>query len=147
MRMMIAPFFHKDLDWQPLFFIIFLQQSPIFIIRHNGIAIPRHQHDGDLILRQNVHFVNGMFSVTEHFHQRSARKTIVFFKGDQEWGTSVAVHIWKGSTNLTGNWPGQRAEHLGGGTFKFVIPETMTGDGSDWQIIWTIMVVASKLLI
>ena len=66
----------------------------------------------------------------------SATERVVFFKGDQEWGTSVAVHIWKGSTNLTGNWPGQRAEHLGGGTFKFVIPETMTGDGSDWQIIW-----------
>ena len=66
----------------------------------------------------------------------SADERVVFFKGDKEWGTSIAVHIWKGSTNLTGSWPGQRAEHLGGGTFKFVIPETMTGDGSDWQIIW-----------
>ena len=66
----------------------------------------------------------------------SADERAVFFKGDQDWGTSVAVHIWKGSTNLTGSWPGQRAEHLGGGTFKFVIPETMTGSGSDWQIIW-----------
>ncbi len=66
----------------------------------------------------------------------SANERAVFFKGDKDWGTSVAVHIWKGSTNLTGSWPGQRAEHLGGGTFKFVIPESMTGDGSNWQIIW-----------
>ena len=66
----------------------------------------------------------------------SASERVVFFKGDKEWGTSVAVHIWDSKGDLTGGWPGQRAEHLGGGTFKFVIPESMTGDGSNWQIIW-----------
>ena len=66
----------------------------------------------------------------------SADERVVFFKGDKEWGTSVAVHIWDSKGDLTGGWPGQRAEHLGGGTFKFVIPESMTGSGSDWQIIW-----------
>ena len=66
----------------------------------------------------------------------SADERAVFFKGEKDWGTSVAVHIWDSKGDLTGGWPGQRAEHLGGGTFKFVIPESMTGDGSNWQIIW-----------
>ena len=66
----------------------------------------------------------------------SAEERAVFFKGEKDWGTSVAVHIWDSKGDLTGGWPGQRAEHLGGGTFKFVIPESMTGSGSDWQIIW-----------
>ena len=66
----------------------------------------------------------------------SADERAVFFKGEKDWGTSVAVHIWDSKGDLTGGWPGQRAEHLGGGTFKFVIPESMTGSGSDWQIIW-----------
>ena len=66
----------------------------------------------------------------------SAEERAVFFKGEKDWGTSVAVHIWDSKGDLTGGWPGQRAEHLGGGTFKFVIPESMIGDGSNWQIIW-----------
>ena len=68
----------------------------------------------------------------------SASERAVFFQATQDFGTSAAVYMWiKGSeTNLLGAWPGQRATHLGGGTFKFVIPETMTGDGSDWKIIW-----------
>ena len=66
----------------------------------------------------------------------SADERAVFFKGEKDWGTSVAVHIWDSKGDLTGGWPGQRAEHLGGGTFKFVIPESMTGSGLDWQIIW-----------
>jgi cell division protein FtsI/penicillin-binding protein 2 len=46
--------------------------------------------------------------------------------------------MWiKGSeTNLLGAWPGQRATHLGGGTFKFVLPDNVTGDESQWMIIW-----------
>ena len=68
----------------------------------------------------------------------SADERAVFFQATQDFGTSAAVYMWiKGTeTNLLGAWPGQRATHLGGGTFKFVIPETMTGDGSDWKIIW-----------
>ena len=65
----------------------------------------------------------------------SATERAVFFKGDKEWGTSMAVYMWNGAGNIAG-WPGQRAEHLGGGTFKYVIPEGVDVSGSDWQIIW-----------
>ena len=65
----------------------------------------------------------------------SASERVVFFKGDKEWGTSVAVYMWNSNGNIAG-WPGQRAEHLGGGTFKYLIPENVDVSGSDWQIIW-----------
>ena len=68
----------------------------------------------------------------------SASERAVFFQATQDFGTSAAVYMWiKGSeTNLLGAWPGQRATHLGGGTFKFVIPDNITGDESQWMIIW-----------
>ena len=68
----------------------------------------------------------------------SADERAVFFQATQDFGTSAAVYMWiKGSeTNLLGAWPGQRATHLGGGTFKFVIPDNVTGDESQWMIIW-----------
>ena len=65
----------------------------------------------------------------------SAEERAVFFKGDKEWGTSMAVYMWNSAGSIAG-WPGQRAEHLGGGTFKYVIPENVDVSGSDWQIIW-----------
>ena len=65
----------------------------------------------------------------------SATERAVFFKGEKEWGTSVAVYMWNNNGNIAG-WPGQRAEHLGGGTFKYLIPENVDVSGSDWQIIW-----------
>lgn len=65
----------------------------------------------------------------------SASERAVFFKGDKEWGTSVAVYMWNSNGNIAG-WPGQRAEHLGGGTFKYLIPENVDVSGLDWQIIW-----------
>ena len=65
----------------------------------------------------------------------SATERAVFFKGEKEWGTSVAVYMWNNNGNIVG-WPGQRAEHLGGGTFKYLIPENVDVSGSDWQIIW-----------
>lgn len=68
----------------------------------------------------------------------SANERAVFFKADKDFGTSAAVYMWiKGTdNNLLGSWPGQRATHLGGGTFKFVIPDNVTGDESQWMIIW-----------
>jgi hypothetical protein len=68
----------------------------------------------------------------------SASERAVFFQATQDFGTSAAVYIWiKGTeTNLLGAWPGQRATHLGGGTFKFVLPDNVTGDESQWMIIW-----------
>lgn len=68
----------------------------------------------------------------------SADERVVFFKAEQDFGTSAAVYMWiKGTdNNLLGSWPGQRATHLGGGTFKFVIPDNVTGDESQWMIIW-----------
>ncbi|MEE1095539.1 MAG: alpha-amylase family glycosyl hydrolase [Paludibacteraceae bacterium] len=68
----------------------------------------------------------------------SAEERVVFFQADKDFGTNVAVHIWlKGtSNNLTGSWPGKRAEHLGGGTFKYTIPADFPADDSNWMIIW-----------
>ena len=68
----------------------------------------------------------------------SATERAVFFKADKDFGTSAAVYMWiKGTdNNLLGSWPGQRATHIGGGTFKFVIPENVAGSESDWMIIW-----------
>ena len=68
----------------------------------------------------------------------SANERAVFFQATQDFGTSAAVYMWiKGTnTNLLGAWPGQRATHLGGGTFKFVIPDNVTGDQTQWMIIW-----------
>jgi hypothetical protein len=68
----------------------------------------------------------------------SADERAVFFQATQDFGTSAAVYMWiKGTeTNLLGAWPGQRATHLGGGTFKFVLPDNVTGDESQWMIIW-----------
>ncbi len=65
----------------------------------------------------------------------SASERAVFFKGEKDWGTSVAVYMWNSNGNIAG-WPGQRAEHLGGGTFKYLIPENVDVSGLDWQIIW-----------
>ena len=68
----------------------------------------------------------------------SATERAVFLKADKDFGTSAAVYMWiKGTdNNLLGSWPGQRATHIGGGTFKFVIPENVAGSESDWMIIW-----------
>ena len=68
----------------------------------------------------------------------SADERAVFFQATQDFGTSAAVYMWiKGTeNNLLGAWPGQRATHLGGGTFKFVLPDNVTGDESQWMIIW-----------
>lgn len=68
----------------------------------------------------------------------SAEERVVFFQADKDFGTNAAVYIWlKGtSNNLTGSWPGKRAEHLGGGTFKYTIPADFPADDSNWMIIW-----------
>lgn len=68
----------------------------------------------------------------------SATERAVFFQTTQDFGTSASVYMWiKGTgTNLLGAWPGQRATYLGGGTFKFVLPDDLTGDESQWMIIW-----------
>ncbi len=68
----------------------------------------------------------------------SVNERAVFFQTTQDFGTSAAVYMWiKGTkTHLLGAWPGRRATHLGGGTFKFVIPDDVTGDESQWMIIW-----------
>ena len=68
----------------------------------------------------------------------SASERAVFFQATQDFGTSAAVYMWiRGTdTNLLGAWPGKRATHLGGGTFKFVLPNSMAGDESQWMIIW-----------
>ena len=69
---------------------------------------------------------------------KSADERAVFFQAPANFGTSAAVYMWINGTNthLVGSWPGKRATHLGGGTFKFVLPDNMQGNESQWMIIW-----------
>ena len=68
----------------------------------------------------------------------SESEQVVFFKAPNGFGTSASVYMWINGTNthLVGSWPGKRATHLGGGTFKFVLPDNMQGSESQWMIIW-----------
>ena len=68
----------------------------------------------------------------------SADERAVFFQAPANFGTSASVYMWINGTNthLVGSWPGSPATHLGGGTFKFVLPDNMQGDESKWMIIW-----------
>lgn len=68
----------------------------------------------------------------------SADERAVFFQAPANFGTSAAVYMWINGTNthLVGSWPGKRATHLGGGIFKFVLPDNMQGSESQWMIIW-----------
>lgn len=62
----------------------------------------------------------------------------VFFQAPAGWGNSANVYMWikDTETKLVGAWPGKAATALGGGTFKFVIPDDVTGDETQWKIIW-----------
>ena len=68
----------------------------------------------------------------------TADERCVFFQAPSGWGKSANVYMWINGTEtkLVGNWPGKAATALGGGTFKFVIPDDVTGDESKWKIIW-----------
>ncbi len=68
----------------------------------------------------------------------TADEKAVFFQAPQEFGSAINVYMWINGTEnkLAGNWPGTRATALGGGMYKFVVPETATGDMSTWMIIW-----------
>ena len=68
----------------------------------------------------------------------TADERCVFFQAPSGWGKSANVYMWINGTEtkLVGNWPGKAATALGGGTFKFVIPDDVTGDESTWKIIW-----------
>ena len=68
----------------------------------------------------------------------SVSERAVFFQAPDGFGTSASVYMWINGTNthLVGSWPGSPATHLGGGTFKFVLPDNMAGDESQWMIIW-----------
>lgn len=68
----------------------------------------------------------------------TADERCVFFQAPSGWGKSANVYMWINGTEtkLVGNWPGKAATALGGGTFKFVIPDDVTGDETKWKIIW-----------
>lgn len=68
----------------------------------------------------------------------TADEKVVFFQAPQEFGSTIYVYMWINGTEnrLVGDWPGTRATALGGGMYKFVVPETATGDMSTWMIIW-----------
>ena len=68
----------------------------------------------------------------------TADEKVVFFQAPQEFGSTIYVYMWINGTEnkLAGIWPGTRATALGGGMYKFVVPETATGDMSSWMIIW-----------
>ncbi len=67
-----------------------------------------------------------------------ADERCVFFQAPSGWGKSANAYMWINGTEtkLVGAWPGKAATALGGGTFKFVIPDDVTGDETKWKIIW-----------
>ncbi|MCI6323763.1 MAG: alpha-amylase family glycosyl hydrolase [Bacteroidales bacterium] len=68
----------------------------------------------------------------------TADERCVFFQAPSGWGKSANVYMWikDTNTNLVGAWPGKAATALGGGVFKFNIPADVTGDETQWMIIW-----------
>ena len=76
-------------------------------------------------------------SETAELCLESADERAVFFQGS-ELGTSANVYMWiRGTyTDLVGAWPGSAATPMGDGTFKFVVPASVTSSPSEWMIIW-----------
>lgn len=70
----------------------------------------------------------------------TADERCVFFQADAtSFGSSAYAYIWdknNGSKTITSAWPGTKATALGGGVYKFVIPDGATADTSGWMIIW-----------
>ncbi len=68
----------------------------------------------------------------------TADERCVFFQAPSGWGKSANVYMWikDTETKLVGAWPGKAATALGGGVFKFNIPADVTGDETQWMIIW-----------
>lgn len=70
----------------------------------------------------------------------TADERCVFFQADAtSFGSSAYAYIWdknNGNKTITNAWPGTKATALGGGVYKFVIPEGATADISGWMIIW-----------
>lgn len=64
----------------------------------------------------------------------------VFFTKSSDFGNKINVYIWHTGTGATvhvsGSWPGTKAESLGGGTYKYVVPETAGEVDNTWKIIW-----------
>lgn len=64
----------------------------------------------------------------------------VFFSKSADFGASINCYIWHKSTGSTvqvcGSWPGMKAQALGNGNYKFVIPEGAGAIDDTWQIIW-----------
>ena len=67
----------------------------------------------------------------EHKDQR-----VVFFQAPANFGTEASVYIWEGGTPILGSWPGEQATYLGDQMFKYVFSDHVTGDESNWMIIW-----------
>jgi hypothetical protein len=63
----------------------------------------------------------------------------VFFQKPSDWGKSINVYIWQGSTPAVGAWPGAKMTNLGGGNYKITLSSDLTGysfifnDGSGKQ--------------
>lgn len=70
----------------------------------------------------------------------TADERCVFFQADAtSFGSSAYAYIWdknNGNKTITSAWPGTKATALGGGVYKFVIPDGATADTSGWMIIW-----------
>ncbi len=63
----------------------------------------------------------------------------VFFTKPTSWGKNINCYIWikdQGNKQVCGGWPGKKAENLGEGNYKFVIPDDAPAFDSSWMIIW-----------
>ena len=68
----------------------------------------------------------------------TADQQVAFFTKSSDFAKSVYCYMWvNGSgTKLTGDWPGKKADALGGGVYRYVVPESAGQATSQWMIIW-----------
>ncbi len=69
---------------------------------------------------------------------QSADERVVFFHKPANWGKNINVYMWivNTYTHLVGEWPGSAAIPMGNDNYKFIIPDYVTSDESQWMIIW-----------
>lgn len=69
----------------------------------------------------------------------SINQQVVFFTASSDFGPNIYCYIWHTSigsaVNVAGSWPGTKATPLGGGSYKFQLPQGSVVDNT-WQIIW-----------
>ena len=68
-----------------------------------------------------------------------ADERVVFFTKSSDFGSSIKCYIWdtsNGNKTICGSWPGAAATSIGGGVYKYVLPDDADEVSDGWKIIW-----------